>query len=78
MDELIQIYKVEIEKLNEELVIQKSNAERLSIDIDDAIAAGDYEAVLDYSFSLKDTCIRINGLSSRIDDHKKMIAKYSK
>ena len=58
---------IEIEKLNEELAIQKSDAERLSIYIDDAIQSEDYEEAGDMAKLLKDTCVRIAKLSAQID-----------
>lgn len=78
MEELIRISKIELEKLNEELAIKKSDAERLSIYIDDAIQAEDYEEAGDCGNLLKDTCIRIANLSSRIEYLDRLITHYSK
>mgnify|MGYP003293132608 CR=1 FL=1 len=58
---------LEIEKLNEELEIQKSDVERLSVYIEDAIQMEDYEEAGDMAQLLKDTCVRIAKLSSKID-----------
>jgi hypothetical protein len=58
---------IELEKLNEELAIQKSDAERLSVYIDDAIQSEDYEEAGDIAKLLKDTCVRIAKLSAKID-----------
>ena len=58
---------ITLEKLNEELAIQKSDAERLSIYIGDAIQSEDYEEVGDLAQLLKNTCSAIANLSSQID-----------
>lgn len=57
---------IALEKLNEELAIQKSDAERLSIYIEDAIQSEDYEEAGDFAKLLKDTCIRIAKLNKMI------------
>ena len=58
---------ITLEKLNEELAIQKSDVERLSIYIEDAIQSEDYEEAGDMAKLLKDTCVRITKLSAQID-----------
>ena len=58
---------IELEKLNEELDILKSDASRLSVYIEDAIQVEDYEEAGDLSQLLKNTCSAIANLSSQID-----------
>ncbi len=78
MNDLIAMGKVQLKELNKELEIQKSDAARLSVYIDDAIKEGDYQETLDYANMLKDTCIRIDNLSREIAYIEKQIARYSK
>lgn len=58
---------ITLEKLNEELDILKGDTGRLSVYIEDAIQAEDYEEVGDLAQLLKNTCSAIANLSSQID-----------
>jgi hypothetical protein len=54
------------------LVTQKSDAERLSVYIEDAIQSGDYEEAGSLANLLKDTCDRIATLKTMIAVHKEV------
>lgn len=63
---------INLENLDEELAIQKSDAERLSVYIEDAIKSEDYEEAGDLAKLLKVTCDRIAKLKTMIAVRKEV------
>ena len=72
MNELIEQNKIDLENLNAKLAIQKSDAERLSVYIEDAIQSEDYEEASDLAKLLKETCDRIAKLNTMIAVNKEV------
>lgn len=72
MNELIEQNKIDLENLNAKLAIQKSDAERLSVYIEDAIQSEDYEEAGDLAKLLKETCDRIAKINTMIAVHKEV------
>ncbi len=72
MNELIEQNKIDLENLNAKLAMQKSDAERLSVYIEDAIQSEDYEEASDLAKLLKETCDRIAKLNTMIAVRKEV------